>query len=151
MLPKKSTMLFPSVYDMCLWAHEPCLGLPTASARSLRISRDLSKPPQNASSDPQPKDDAHTGGRPAPTACGRDEQRSAVTHREGRSQPPEGSARRGLQHVYGGRPNGLWEQSLMPPDGLHRPWRAPSCVPTPIPPRPLPSPTSGGPPSKDNF
>src|SRR6266566_188834 len=31
----KSTMLFPSVHDMCLWAHEPCLGLPAAYARSL--------------------------------------------------------------------------------------------------------------------
>src|SRR5947209_1610601 len=28
-------MLFPSVHGMCLWAHEPCLGLPTAYARSL--------------------------------------------------------------------------------------------------------------------
>src|SRR2546430_17090434 len=70
MLPKKSTMLFPSVYDMCLWAHEPCLGLPTASARSLRISRDLSKPPHNASSDPQPKDDAHGGADPLPWLAG---------------------------------------------------------------------------------
>src|SRR5205809_4481391 len=106
MLPTKSTILSPSVHDMCLWAHEPCLGLHTEPCG---ISRDLPKPPENTSSDPYPKDDAHKGGRPAPVACRWDEQRRAVTHREGRSHPTEGSARRGLANMFTAEgPNGLW-------------------------------------------
>src|SRR5439155_13154210 len=99
MLPTKSTMLSPSVHDMCLWAHEPCLGLPTACARSLAGS---AGPTQIASEHvlgSAPKGDAHKGGRPAPMAGGRDEQRRADTHREGRTHPTEGSARRGLANM----------------------------------------------------
>src|SRR2546430_2848199 len=146
MLPTKSTMFFPSVHDMCLGAHEPCLGLPTAYGRSRAGSAGTRpKPPQNTSSDPQPKDDAHQAGRPAPMACRKDEQRWGATHREGRIHPPDGSARRGLQHAYGGRPNGLWEQSLMPPDGLFRPWRSRALVTSGLAPPSLPAPTPARP------
>src|SRR5216117_2345847 len=102
MLPTKSTILSPSVHDMCLWAHEPCLGLPTACARSLAGSVETC--PSRLRTRPRIRTQKTTLIRvadplPWPAGGWRKAQRALVAKSDASRRPPQAVAVAVLCHI----------------------------------------------------